>query len=399
LAVDSPLVEAHGGGDVEVFMGWLRVCSGVVAAASTVALLSSAQPTSGEGSSVVAQSESCTVARVVRTWSLRRVVEQTVVVPVDEQHVSDVSAEVSAGVGGVILFGSSAPSDLGTDLVRLLDRAPGGIVPVVMTDEEGGAVQRMANLVGWMPSARRMARTMSTAQAHALARRVGQRMHDTHVTMNLAPVLDLDDRPGPSATNPDGTRSFSIEPAVTRAYGLAFARGLLAAGVAPVVKHFPGLGRATTNPDFAPAWTQPWSVLEQKGLRPFQAAVRAGLPVVMVTTARVPGLTRLPATLSWRAIHGALRHQLGFHGLVLTDSLSAGAVSHAGFSVPRAAVKALEVGADMILFNAAADVVRGLADRVVGAIVQAVRDGDLPLRRLRTAAIHVLKAKHAPVCG
>lgn len=205
-------------------------------------------------------------------------------------------------------------------------------------------------------------------------------------------------RSGPSATNPDGTRSFSIDPAVARAYGLATARGMRRAGVAPVVKHFLGLGYATTNTDYAPARTLPWSTLQQQGLRPFKAAVRAGLPGVMVANARVPGLTRLPASLSWRVIHTVLRHRLGFHRLVVTDSLSAGATSGAGFSVRRAAVRALVVGADMILFDAAPDHVAAVTHRIVRSIVHAVHNGDLPQRRLRHAAVHVLKVKHAPVC-
>jgi beta-N-acetylhexosaminidase len=348
---------------------------------------------------VAAQTQVCTVAQVVGTWPVRRLAAQTIVVPVDEHHVQAVSTEVAAGVGGVILFGSKAPSDLGTELARLVRRAPDGLAPAVMTDEEGGTVQRMANLVGWMPSARRMARTMTTAEVNALAGRVGARMVAAHVTMNLAPVLDVDARPGPSATNPDGTRSFSLDPGVTRAFGLAFARGMRAAGVVPVVKHFPGLGNASTNPDYAPAWTRPWSVLQRRGLRPFAAAIAAGLPAVMVTTARVPGLTRLPATLSWQAVHRVLRKRLGFRGLVVTDSLSGGAVSGAGYSVPKAAVRALRVGTDMILFNAEPDAVARRTDRIVRAIVRAVADGDLPVRRLRNAAVHVLEARKAPVCG
>lgn len=344
------------------------------------------------------QAGACTVPGVVATWSLSRLAAQVVVVPVDENHVGDVSGEVAKGVGGVILFGSSAPADLGNRLERLFRKAPGGVTPVVMTDEEGGAVQRMSNLVGSMPSARHMARTMTVRHVRRLARRVATRMHGAHVTMNLAPVLDLDDRPGPSATNPDGTRSFSIDPAVARAYGLAFARGMRAGGVTPVVKHFPGLGYATTNTDSGPAWTRPWSVLKHQGLRPFRAAVRAGLPAVMVANARVPGLTRLPATLSFRAVRGVLRHDLGFHGLVMTDSLSAGAIRGAGFSVPAATVRALRVGADMVLFNAAPDRVAGVTDRIVRAVVRAVRRGDLPRHRLRTAVVHVLRAKNAAVC-
>ena len=179
-------------------------------------------------------------------------------------------------------------------------------------------------------------------------------MRAAGVTVDLAPVLDLDDGVGPNATDPDGTRSFSLNSTTTTHYGLAFARGLLDAGVVPVVKHFPGLGQATANTDVAAAWTQPWSVLQKHGLLPFTAAVNADMPAVMTTNARVPGLAPLPASLSWRATHQVLRLQMAFHGLVITDSLSAVAIRAAGFHIPAATVRALVVGADMVLFGAPA---------------------------------------------
>ena len=385
-----------------------RMLGGAVATVATVAVLAFDVATAGgipaeartPGVSVVSTvgGSSCTMQKLISSWSLRRLARETVVVPVAETNIGAVAPEVAAGAGGVILFGNWAPADLGDDLTALKQEAPGGIGPLVMTDEEGGKVQRMANLVGWIPSARRMAATMSPTEVRRMARRVGDRMRAAGVTMDLAPVLDLDDGDGPSATNPDGTRSFSLDPAVTATYGLAFARGMRNAGVVPVVKHFPGLGGASTNPDFGAAWTRPWRELEQRGLRPFAAAVQAGLPAVMVTTARMPGLTSLPATLSRAAIHGALRTRLGFHGLVLTDSLSASAISEAGFTVPRAAVRALRAGADLVLFNAAPADVAAMTDRVVHAIVAAVRSGELSQARLRQAAVHVLRAMNATVC-
>ena len=347
----------------------------------------------------VSAATTCTNAQVVSGWSLRRQARQTIVVPVQETHVAAVDAQVAAGIGGVILFGSVAPTDLGAQLRSLKAQALGGIAPMVMTDEEGGAVQRMANLVGSMPSARRMAATMTLSEVRQLARRVGTRMRGAGVTVDLAPVLDLDDGVGPNATNPDGTRSFSLSASTARLYGLAFARGLLDAGVVPVVKHFPGLGRATANTDVAAAWTQPWSVLQQHGLLPFTAAVRAGMPAVMTTNARVPGLTTLPASLSWRATHDVLRTQLAFHGLVVTDSLSAVAIQAAGYHIPAASVRALVVGADMVLFNATADRVPDVTHRVVRAIVNAVGSGTLSRTRLARAVVHVLEAKHVSLCG
>lgn len=340
----------------------------------------------------------CTTQAVLGTWAVTRLAEQTIVIPVDETKVGSVAAEVADGAGGIILFGSQAPADLGASLKRLVGRAPEGIAPFVMTDEEGGVVQRMANLVGTMPSARTMAATMSSEQIETLARDVGRRMKANGVTMDLAPVLDLDGRPGPSATNPDGTRSFSSVETIAEADGLAFANGLRAAGVVPVVKHFPGLGGASGNTDSMAATTLPWSTLRKNGLKPFTAAVAAGVPAVMVSSASVPGLTALPASLSPTVTTTVLRQQLGFSGLVITDSLSGAAISAAGYAVPAAAVKALQAGADMVLYNATPTTVGPLTRQIAQAITTAVRSGTLTRARLEDAVLHVLTAKHVDLC-
>lgn len=347
----------------------------------------------------VTSARACTPGSVVSSWSVRRQAEQTVVVPVDETEVTAVSAEVAAGAGGVILFGSKAPTNLPAALRTLTALAPHGIAPLVMTDEEGGAIQRMPNLVGAMPSARTMGATMTPAQIAALATKVGHRMSKVGVGMNLAPVLDLDDGPGPDRAHPIGTRSFSISAKTTTADGLAFARGMRAAGVTPVVKHFPGLGLATANTDLAPAWTKPWPYLRSHGLQPFTAAAAAGMPAVMVANARVPGLTDVPASLSARVVRVELRRRLHFHGLVLTDSLSAGAIAAAGYHVPAASVQALRAGADMVLYGADPAVVSGRTTRVVRAIVRAVTAGTLSRTRLRAAVVHVIRAKHVRLCA
>jgi len=340
----------------------------------------------------------CTAAGVLAAWSLQRLAGQTVAVPVQESDVSAVNAEVAAGAGGVLLFGSQAPSNLGAALAALAARAPGGIAPLVMTDEEGGVIQRMADLAGSMPSAREMGATMTPAQIQALATQVGQRMKAAGVTMNLAPVLDLDSGPGPSDADPDGTRSFSADASVATADGLAFAAGMRAAGVVAVAKHFPGLGGATANPDASTASTLPWSVLQDGGLLPYRSAIAAGIPAVMVADANVPGLTTLPAALSPTVVTGVLRTQLGFSGLVLTDSLSAVSVSAAGYSVPQASAAALAAGADMVLFNGDAAAIPALTAQTVQAVVAAVQSGRLSRSRLETAVLHILTAKHVALC-
>jgi beta-N-acetylhexosaminidase len=129
----------------------------------------------------------------------------------------------------------------------------------------------------------------------------------------------------------------------------------------------------------------------------------------MVANAAVPGLTNLPASLSPAVINGFLRHDLGFGGLVLTDSLSAGAISQSGYQLPQAAVAAISAGADMILFGSTltpADVAQlspanlsATINAVVGAIVAAATSGSIPMARLNAAVSHVLAVKHADLCG
>jgi beta-N-acetylhexosaminidase len=336
---------------------------------------------------------------MLATWTLDRLAEQTLVVPVDESNAAAVTAEVAAGAGGVILFGSSAPSSLATGLHALATAAPGGIAPFVMTDEEGGVVQRMANLVGSLPSARQMGATMSPSQIRQLLTSVALRMRAAGVTMDLAPVLDLDNGQGPNNRDPDGTRSFSLAAGVAAADGVAFMEGLEAGGVVPVVKHFPGLGQASGNTDVAPATTQPWSSLQRAGLLPFETAFASGAPVVMIANATVPGLSSLPASISPVVMTTVLRTQLGFHGLVITDSLSAGALTHIGYSVPRAVVAAITAGADMVLYTAAAAQVASLTSATAAAVVAAVNAGTLSRGRLTAAVANILAAKHVNLCA
>jgi beta-N-acetylhexosaminidase len=217
--------------------------------------------------------------------------------------------------------------------------------------------------------------------------------------MDLAPVLDLDGGAGPNARDAIGTRSFSTDRHIARVDGLAFAGGLRAAGVVPVVKHFPGLGGASGNTDVGPATTPSWTSVRAHGLLPFRAAVRAGIPAVMVSNASVPGLTPRPAGLSPAVITGVLRTDLHFTGLVVTDSLSAGAVSGAGYTVPHAAVTALAAGADLLLYNASAATVHRLTTRIADAIVAAVASGRLHAARLQNAVLHILAAKHIDLCA
>ncbi|MGW0081095.1 glycoside hydrolase family 3 N-terminal domain-containing protein [Streptomyces sp. NPDC003393] len=342
--------------------------------------------------------QACTNTSELTGWSDRRLAMLTVAVPVSETSVADATAEVKAGAGGVLLFGSKAPADLGARLTTLKSHVPGNLGLLVMTDEEGGGIQRMANLVGDLPWAAYMGAHWTPAQIQQNVTKVATRMAAAQVNMNLAPVVDVDGRnEAPSKTNPDGWRSFSGDTSVVSKAGVAYMNGMRAGNVIPVVKHFPGIGGSTYNSDFGPARTLPWSTLQKLAIPPFKAAIQAGAPAVMVANNTVPGLGTNPASLSPSVI-GELRGSLGFKGLVLTDSLSAKAISAAGFSVPAAAVQALRSGADMVLFDLTGDV-GSQTSAIATAITKAVDGGQLSRDRLVDAAGHVLAVRHVNLCS
>jgi beta-N-acetylhexosaminidase len=350
-----------------------------------------------------ATTAACTPTRVLDTWSLHALANQTIVFPAEETDVLAATDAAKAGYGGLILFGTAAPSNLGGQLAELRTDVPDHLGFIVMTDEEGGGVQRMPNLVGSMPWASQMGASMTPHQIEALAEAVGTKMLANGVGMDLAPVLDVDGRAvEPGASDPDGFRSFSGSTSVVTADGTAFMEGLKEAGAIPVVKHFPGLGGVSQNTDDGPAWTLPWPTLEKVAIPPFEAAIKDGAPAVMVSNAMVRDYTTVPAALSEAFVTGELRDKLGFKGLIVTDSLSAGAISDPplSLSVQRAAVKALEAGDDIVEFGSTGSTSGDLelAASTSNAVVAAVNSGALPKSDLVDAAAQVLAAKKVNLC-
>lgn len=338
--------------------------------------------------------------QVVSKWSVARLANETIAVSINAANIGALGPAARAGYGGILLVGSSAPAHFAAIVATLQRETPEKYAMLVMTDEEGGGVQRLSNLLVSAPWAQTMGRNLTPAQITAEGKRVGLAMMAAGVNADLAPVLDLDGRAVfPGATDPDGYRSFGDVPTKVAADGVAFMNGLSAAGVTAVVKHFPGLGGSTGNTDFGPAATVPWATLKTTALVPFYAAVSAGATAVMVSNARVPGLSALPSSISPVVIQ-FLRQQLGFTGLIMTDSLGAGALSALHLSVPAASVKALEAGADLTLAGTPPSPAASLqlAQSTSNAIQQAVSAGTLPLATLQSAAAQVLANRNQLTC-
>jgi beta-N-acetylhexosaminidase len=301
----------------------------------------------------------------------------------------------SAGIGGFVFFGQPAAGSgpaLRSEMAALFNdaRAAGMVTPWTSTDEEGGYVARLANVIGSLPTPRRMTFIWSPAQVQSVIATHASAMWNLGITMDLAPVLDTSTATNTIADESD--RSFSFDPNVAGAYGVAYANGLRAGGVIAVGKHFPGFGQATANTDLGPASDPPLSELESRDLIPFENAIAAGLPVIMVTHASVPGLTATaPASLS-SATYQYLRNRLHFTGVTITDALNAGAIKTFGYTQPAAAVRAIESGADMVMIDA------GQWQATLTALQRVVDSEAFPLSRLDASVNRILIAKGLTVC-
>lgn len=212
--------DAYGGPPMPTETSWRAVAAALCAVGLTAGLHLAPLPARAERPS----------CQTLSGWSVSRLAEQTLVIPVQERDVRAIRPEVAAGAGGVILFGSSAPADIAHQLAQLGAAAPGRIRPLVMADEEGGAAQRLANLVGQVPAARTLGTEDTPIMIRRVATSLGRALRAAGVTMDLAPVADVDGGVGPNNRDPDGTRSFSANPAQASADVVAFLKGLAAGG-------------------------------------------------------------------------------------------------------------------------------------------------------------------------
>lgn len=327
----------------------------------------------------------CSVDRAVRELPDRRKVAQLLTVGV--ASVDDARWAVhEQGVGGVFVGSDAVTRLLGP---RAIDSVVAGAdLPVtVAIDEEGGRVDRLDVLEPPLPSPREMARTMTPRQVTDLARDLGGRLRGYGVTVDFAPSVDVSDQPDGAVI---GDRSFSADPAVATTYGRAFAEGLLAAGVTPVYKHFPGHGHSSGDSHLGTVRVPPLDAT--RDLEPFRALVGSpGVPV-MVGHMQVPGLTGdTPASLS-PAAYSALRDgHLGtppYDGVVYTDDLSGMRAITDSRPLPAAVLEALRAGADSPLFISTAEL-SAVLDTVTGAVGR----GEYPRTQLDASLRRVLVSR------
>src|SRR4051794_6889105 len=303
-------------------------------------------------------------------------------------------------VGNVMLTGRSyggtrAPSRVAAALqARATRPATEGVRLLVSTDQEGGMVQVLHGPgISEMPSALTTKDRWTHDQLRNRAGAWARELRRAGVNMNLAPVLDTVPDPAAARRNPPiggYQRQFGYTPAVVASHGTAFAGGMAANGVLPTIKHFPGLGRVGGNTDVSSRVTDRVTRRGDAYLRPFKAAVDAGVPFVMMSTAFYSRMDPTnPAAFSPFIIRTVLRGDLGFRGVVISDDLS-NAEQVASWPARARAVKFIRAGGDMVL-----TVNPATLPAMYDAVLHRARRHPTFRAKVKSAALRVLRVKES----
>ena len=292
-------------------------------------------------------------------------------------------------VGSIILFRRNVDTCAqAAALVTELKALNGDHIPLfIAMDEEGGPVSRMPADITDLPSACTYGKTGDEELCFRLGQALAAQCAAIGVNVDFAPVADIWSNPSNTVI---GKRAFGTDADSVSALMLQAARGLSSSGVIPVVKHFPGHGDTETDSHYdLPVVTKTLEELENLELKPFRAAVEAGLPAVMVAHLLLTQVddTR-PATLSPAVVTGLLREELGFDGVVFTDDLTMGAISNT-YGMGEAAILAFEAGCDVLLVCHKRDNLTA----AYTALLEAVSSGRIPEARLDESVRRILTLK------
>lgn len=316
-------------------------------------------PTTSPTATATATATPDRAERALARLSLAQRVGQLLMVGSSAEHADAATrrAVTRYHAGNVMLTGRSA---LGVTATARVSRAlqsdagasaTGGVPLLVATDQEGGQVQVLSG-PGFsdIPSALSQG-TWASATLQVRAQQWGEQLRDAGVQVNLAPVADTVPSSLGRSNAPIGrySREFGHDPDTVGAHAAAFITGMTTARVATAAKHFPGLGRVRGNTDTTSGVTDGTTTRTDPYLQPFRAAISAGTPMVMMSSAVYSRIDpHHPACFSRTVVTDLLRGDLGFDGVVISDDLGQ-ARQVQRWSAGSRAVQLVAAGGDVVL--------------------------------------------------
>ncbi|NMM98277.1 glycoside hydrolase family 3 protein [Bifidobacterium olomucense] len=349
----------------------------------------SASPAPAQKDSPKTQAE-----RLVSAMSLDEQVGQLVMVPLfagtDPSALSTAIQDYHAGSALMIGNWTTGTEGVKAATDQLQQYAPANNQLIIATDQEGGQVQHLTGTgFDTMPSATEQG-TMSSDQLRAAAKGWGSQLSAAGVNVDLAPVLDTVTI-NRAANAPIGAldRDFGLDAAGNASHGTAFIQGLRDAKVESTIKHYPGLGSVTGNTDFTTTGiVDTATTLDGDEIRAFDTTIQQASPaMVMMALATYQAIDPdNPAVFSSTIITQHLRTDLGYDGVITSDSLSAEALS--GYDTTQLGVKMVEAGGDLACIGQTdyvEPIIRGLRTR-------AAEDQDFA-KKVTASAVRVMTLK------
>ena len=269
-------------------------------------------------------------------------------------------------VGGILLYTDNMASESQTRQLIATAEAHAQIPLLVTTDEEGGYVDRLEQFYGFRPSATAIGDTHSASFARQQGYQTGENMAILGFNMDFAPDVDVQLVDGPDQI----TRTFGTTPSQVTSLAGAYMNGMQSAGVITTLKHFPGLGDATTDAhQDLPVINRSRAEVESVELAPYRQLISTGqVQMIMATDLLMPAFDpTMPAELSPILINGVLRQDLGYNGVVVTDALYMQGVADR-YSMGQAAVLAIEAGDDLLVGAFSTDQISGMLSALKGAL-------------------------------
>jgi beta-N-acetylhexosaminidase len=293
--------------------------------------------------------------------------------------------------GGVIMYGAQMNTFHQTknDIARMQQKA--WMPLLISTDEEGGFVERIMNIFGDRPGALETYQTGNIQNAAKLGNSIAHDLQSLGINTDLAPDVDV-----PVVQGPDQyMRTWGYSPQEVINWGGTYLRTVQGDGVIACLKHYPGLGAATTDAhQDLPVVNRSRDQLYSTELAPYKYFVQSqnklnNPGMIMTTDVMMPALDpTMPAELSHTIVTDILRNQLGYDGVVITDALYMLGIENK-WSIPQAVVLSIEAGNDMIL---------GVRDSTVfaesvAALKQAIANGSLSMEHINESVERIIALK------
>jgi len=330
---------------------------------------------------------------MLKEFTLEEKIAQLLMFSLKEQYITETSSIVSIlktyKLGGLILFANNIvnPTQLLALNTALQKYSPTPLF--ISVDEEGGYVARLSPKNGFPDtySAFALEQFHDYSKTQEAAANIGKTLAEMKINMNFAPDTDL-------LVNPNNpiiakyNRSFSADPIEDTKQARAFIQGLHQYKIFTSIKHFPGHGSSTSDSHegFVDV-TDTWQSYE---LDPFRNLVN-DTDMVMIAHIFNKNLDPLyPASLSKATVTGILREQLKFNGIIITDSLTMGAISK-NYAYEDAIILALNAGNDILLI-CTDDVT--YPKKTLDILVNAVKTGKVPLSRVEESFQRIMNVKN-----